>query len=94
MSGRYGISDNIFGVHDSLLNKFAIKADVTVKDYRKKKLYKKSFDIIRDWAVEIPMYEVKETTLFTAKRINMKKMTKDTTQYYDWVNEIQNVTMK
>ena len=94
MSGRYGVSDNIFGVHDSLLNKFAIKADVTVKDYRKKKLYKKSFDIIRDWAVEIPMYEVKETTLFTAKRINMKKMTKDTTQYYDWVNEIQKVTMK
>jgi len=42
----------------------------------------------------VPVFQKQKATLFSAKRIKMSTVTKDTTTYYDWINEIQNVEMK
>lgn len=91
---RYGTSDNIFGIRDSLISRYTYKAKCAIKDEGKKKYYRKSFDLLNDWAVEIPLYELQTATLYSSKRIDMDDMTKDTSDYYNWIDEIQNVTMK
>ena len=91
---RYGIKDNLFGINDSLVSRITFKARCAIKDEGKKKLYRKSFDLIDDWAVEIPVFEAQTATLYSAKRISMSDMTKNTSAYYSWLDEIQNITMK
>lgn len=91
---RYGTNDNIFGIRDSLISRYTYKAKCAIKDDGKKKYYRKSFDLLNDWAVEIPLYELQTATLYSSKRIDMDDMTKDTSDYYNWIDEIQNVTMK
>ena len=66
----------------------------TVRAERKKKTYRKAFNTILEQAVEVPICQKQRIIMFSASRIKMDTMTKDTTTYYDWINEIQNVEMK
>ena len=59
----------------------------------RKSTYKQCLDIILDWAVEIPVYQRQDGTIFSTERINMDTMTPDTTPFYDWRQDIQNVEL-
>lgn len=91
---KYMSKSSMFGIKIPEFSTYLKKTDATVRMGRKEKSYKKVFNNILEQAVEVPVFQKQKATLFSAKRIKMSTMTKDTTTYYDWINEIQNVEMK
>lgn len=65
----------------------------TDQQYRKAK-YKAALDTIVDWAVEIPTYQRKEATIFSAERVNTSTIAKDTTPFYRWIAEVEKIELK
>lgn len=65
----------------------------TDQSYRKA-VYKECLDYVVDYAVEIPVYQRQECALFSAERINVDTIAKDTTSFYGWMSEINKLEMK
>ena len=64
----------------------------TDQTYRKA-VYKEALDFIVDFAVEIPVYQRQEATLYSTERVNMDSDTPDQSTYYTWMNEAYNVEL-
>lgn len=95
MVGRYGTvtSQNIFGINDEVLNHTIEELQQLMSSKERKEKYQRCFERIMDWAVEVPVCEYYNITLFSSKRINEGTLPEDTTLYYSWLNEIQKVSM-
>ena len=94
LSRKYTSQKSMFGMKMPMFSSYLKKTDETVRAERKKKTYRKAFNTILEQAVEVPICQKQRIIMFSASRIKMDTMTKDTTTYYDWINEIQNVEMK
>ena len=94
LSRKYTSQKSMFGMKMPMFSAYLKKTDETVRAERKKKTYRKAFNTILEQAVEVPICQKQRIIMFSASRIKMDTMTKDTTTYYDWINEIQNVEMK
>lgn len=94
LSRKYTSQKSMFGMEMPMFFVYLKKTDETVRAQRKKKTYRKAFKTILEQAVEVPICQKQKIVMFSASRIKMDTMTKDTTTYYDWINEIQNVEMK
>jgi len=92
--GKYINSANTFGVNNSGIKKLLAQAEETVKDVRRKKIYKRCYKNIMELAVEVPICGHQETVLYSSARIDTGTIAKDITGYYGWVNEIENIEMK
>ena len=64
----------------------------TDQTYRKA-VYKEALDFIVDFAVEIPVYQRQECSLYSTERVNMDFVTPDQSTYYTWMNEAYNVEL-
>ena len=51
------------------------------------------YDIIIDWAVEVPTYQRQNAIIFSTERVNMDTVTPDITTFYGWLNEVQNIVL-
>jgi peptide/nickel transport system substrate-binding protein len=88
-----GGSNYQYKIADAELDKIIMDARThTDQQYRKAK-YKAALDIIVDWAVEIPVYQRKECTIFSVERVNTKTITPDVTPFYSWAREIENIEL-
>ena len=58
-----------------------------------KAVYKEALDFIVDFAVEIPVYQRQECSLYSTERVNMDSITPDQSTYYTWMNEAYNVEL-
>lgn len=85
---------NCFGISDKKLNHRIKKMDTMLSSSDRKNIYQKCFKRIMDWAVEVPVCEYNNLTLFSSKRIANETIPTDSTLYYNWINEIQKVEMK
>lgn len=94
LSRKYTSQKSMFGMKMPMFSAYLKKTDETVRAERKKKTYRKAFNTILEQAIEVPICQKQRIIMFSASRIKMDTMTKDTTTYYDWINEIQNVEMK
>lgn len=80
-------------LQDEELDRLIIDARSTSDmDYRKA-TYKQCLDIIRDWAVEVPIFQRQEIYIFSTERINMDTVTPDITSYWDWMNDLEKLEM-
>ena len=61
---------------------------------KQKKWTQKAFDEIYAMIVEVPVHQKSTTMLYSSSRIRSKSMTKNTTMFYSWMREIQNIDMK
>lgn len=86
--------DNFFGIQDKKLDQAVEKLQTELSSDNRKKVYKKAFDIVLGWAVEVPVCEFQKVELFSTRRIDEDTVAKDTTIYYSWVDELQKVRMK
>ena len=59
----------------------------------RKAIYGQCLDIIRSWAVEVPVFQRNEFFLFSPQRINMDTVTPDITSFWDWMNDLEKVEM-
>lgn len=62
------------------------------RDYLKS-VYKKSYDIVLDWGVELPAYQRMNALVISTERVNVDSLP-DTSPYYEWYRDIQNVEKK
>ena len=60
----------------------------------RKEIYKNALDVILDWAVEVPVYQKKNTIIYSVKNINTDTLLQDETPYYTWKNEVHKIEMR
>ena len=89
-----GGSNYTYGIDDPELNDLILAARNTTDQNERKNIYKKCLDIIMDWAVEIPVYQRKNITVFSSERIDIDSVAKDLTPFYGWTGEIASMKLK
>jgi len=65
----------------------------TDQTYRKA-VYKECLDFIVDYAVEIPVYQRQDVTIFSSTRIDTDSLPGDMTTFYSFYAEIEKIAMK
>ncbi len=88
-----GTYNYMYGIDDNELSQCLENARKETKQSERAKLYKKSFDIILDWAVEVPVYQKQDAIIFSDTRIKEDSLVQDMTAYYGWMNEVHNIEM-
>ena len=78
---------------DSLDNLILLARRSSDRDYRKI-LYRQCLEIIADWAVEIPMYQRQNATVFSPERVDIASITPDITPFWSWQKDIQNLKLR
>ncbi len=94
VTGQGGTDSNHYALADDELDAAIIEARTSDNQAFRKEIYKNCLDIILDWAVEIPVYQRKNTTIYSTQNINTDTLMKDETPYYTWLNEIHLIEMK
>lgn len=88
-----GNSSNYYHISDDKLDEPIMNARTSDNQEFRKSVYKQGFDIIMDWAIEIPIYQRKDCLIFSAARINVDTFTPDITSFYPWYKEVENIEM-
>ena len=91
--GKGGTNSNHYNIADSDLDDMIMEARTSDDQEYRKQLYKQCLDTILDWAVEIPIYQRQNCTIYSVERVSTDSMPKDQTSYYGWRDEIQNISM-
>ena len=89
-----GSNDTSYSIKDETLDELILLARQSSDQGYRKTLYRECLDIIADWAVEIPMYQRQNATVFSPGRIDLSSLTPDMTAFWDWENDIQNLRLK
>ncbi|HOZ39074.1 MAG TPA: ABC transporter substrate-binding protein [Anaerolineaceae bacterium] len=89
-----GTRSNHYYIQDQALDMLIMQARSSDDQALRKQLYQQAFDIIMDWAAEIPNYARKSLTLFSTQRINAATITPDITPFWSWQNDIEDMSMK
>ena len=87
------IIKNHMCIADAELDKLIIESEKSSdRDYLKT-VYKKSYDIVLDWGVELPAYQRMNALVISTERVNLDTLP-DVTPYYEWYREIEKVEKK
>jgi len=90
---KQGGSNYQYCIADEELDKLILDARASLDQPYRKTVYKACLDIVVDWAVEVPVYQRQNAYIYSTERVNIDSITPDTTTYYDWRNEVQNVEL-
>lgn len=82
-----------YAIADEELDQLIMDARKSLDQSYRKRLYKAALDIVVDWAVEIPVYQRQDCTVFSTERINIDTITPDITTFYGWMAEIENTEL-
>ena len=88
-----GGSNYQYQIEDADLDAMILQArESTDQEYRKT-MYKACLDKIIDWSCEVPIYQRKEVTIFSAQRIQVDTITPDMSPFYKWYVEVENLQL-
>lgn len=88
-----GTGDNIYHVTDNDLDALIMQSRENDDQTFRKAIFKQCFDIILDWAVEVPVYQRSNAVLFSAQRVDIDTLTPEMTPYWGWFNSIVTMTV-
>lgn len=91
--GQGGSDSNYYHIADEELDRLIMDARTSNEHSYRKSVYKQCFDIIMDWAVEIPVYQRQECLIFSPERINADTFPTDISTFYPWYREIEKMEM-
>ena len=83
----------MYSVSDEKLNELIIAARSSLNNTYRKGIYRQCLDIIKDWAVEIPVYQRQNIMITSAERVDAETLPKDITPFYGWTNEIEKLSL-
>ena len=86
-------STNYYMINDEELDELIIAGRNTLDQEERKAIYKDAMDIIMDWAVELPVYQRCECTIFSSERVNVATVTPDITPYWSWKAEVEKLEL-
>lgn len=81
------------GIIDERLDKKLDKVGQRVKAESRIKTVDAIYDILSEWAVEIPVYQSKRVWMMSSDRINMDTISKEITPYYSVLREVHRIKM-
>lgn len=93
-SAMIASGQNDVKINDKNLDKLIDQSRSTDNQEFRKATIKKALDIINDWAVQIPVYQRENATIFSTERINTKSLPENMTTYYGWYYEAEKIEMK
>ncbi len=79
---------NEFDIADEKLDTLILQMQSIENREILKSVYKECFDIILDWAVEIPFYQRTDVVLFNPYTINLETIIIDHNEYFNWIDNI------
>lgn len=88
-----GGSSYMYEIKNPELDQMVEDARTNTDQTYRKAVYKEALDFIVDFAVEIPVYQRQEASLYSTERVNMDSVTPDQTTYYTWMTEVYNVEL-
>ena len=78
---------------DDTLDQLIMDARASADQSYRKATYKECLDIIKDWAVEVPVYQRQDIYVLSPERVNADTLTPDITPYWNWMNDIEKLEM-
>lgn len=88
-----GAYNYMYGIQDETLSRCLEEARKESKTSSREKLYKQAYDIILDWAVEVPVYQKQEAIIYSDARVDADTMVPDMTCYYGWIQDVHNIEL-
>ncbi len=85
---------NIYRINDALLDEHIITFGISDDASAMEDVYYNCRDIINDWAVEIPVYNISKFMLFNSEEIDISTISMNYSDNWDWVNDIFNIAFK
>jgi peptide/nickel transport system substrate-binding protein len=91
--GAGGTDSNNYAIADPELDSLIMEARTSDDQTFRKATYKVAMDVILDWAVEVPIYQRKESALVSTERVNIPAFVPDMTPYWPWYSEANIIQM-
>ncbi len=91
--GEGGSDSNYDHIADAALDQLLVDARKSPDQSYRREVYRQCLDIIMDWAVEIPVYQRQNSTVYSPVRIDPATFTPDVTTFYMWQKEVYNIAM-
>ena len=66
----------------------------TLDQEERKAIYRQAEELLTDWAVVLPYYQLQQPYVFSAQRIDTETLSPDMTVYWSWTREIEALRMK
>lgn len=88
-----GGSANYYAIYSDELDELVMEGRTNTDQAFRKAVYKEALDFIVDYAVEIPVYQRQNASVFSTQRINADSIPQDLTTFYGYLNEIEKIQM-
>ncbi len=82
-----------YAIYSDYLDKLIIDARSTTDQAERKAMYKEALEFVVDFAVEVPIYQRQESSVYSTERVKIDTIAKDQTSFYTWMMEIENLEM-
>jgi len=89
-----GGSAYMYRIYSDELDAMIEDARTSTDQTYRKAVYKECLDFIVDYAVEIPVYQRQDVTIFSSTRIDTDSLPGDMTTFYSFYAEIEKIAMK
>lgn len=88
-----GGSANYYAIYSDELDELVMEGRTNTDQAYRKAVYKEVLDFIVDYAVEIPVYQRQNASVFSTQRVNVDSIPQDLTTFYSYLNEIEKIQM-
>ena len=88
-----GGSANYYAIYSDELDELVMEGRTNTDQAFRKAVYKEALDFIVDYAVEIPVYQRQNASIFSTQRVNADSIPQDLTTFYSYLNEIEKIQM-
>ena len=89
-----GGSATHYRIYQDELDQLVMEARTNTDQAYRKAAYKEALDYVVDYAVEIPIYQRQEATVYSSERIDLDTIVQDATSYWQYRNEIEKLAVK
>jgi len=90
--GKGGTNSNSYSLDDPKLDDLIMQARQSTDQSARKAMYFQALNIIRDWAVEIPIYQRQNAYVVSTERVNIPSVPTLTT-FYTWPQVCESIEM-
>ncbi len=85
---------NYYRIRDDILDFYMSAAKISPDRAFRQVSYREALSLIEEWAIEIPIYQKQNFTLFSAERIDGTTVPAGLTAYHPWYLEAENISVK
>ncbi|MBQ1312174.1 MAG: ABC transporter substrate-binding protein [Blautia sp.] len=89
-----GTNSNHYSVDDAALDELIAEGRGSADTEYRKSVYKDAMNIIMDWGCELPLYQRKDCTVASSKRIVIDSIPHDMTPYWGWYAEVETLALQ